>query len=185
MFQTSLSQIANVAIAPGSVDCVVISKNLAQLAEPVKLLQTIRLWLKPGGQVSCAVPNPHYWQAILGLLQGKHQDTLDVDDVQKIFTAANLQLFEMERYGGVSEDAKAFQEKLKPVLDAYKIPLANYEKRNTTEAYLVRAWKGEQLLKRLFVQTVMISTMARIRCGCINPIAVFARFRGSHRCPTL
>ncbi|WP_159790052.1 glycosyltransferase [Sodalinema gerasimenkoae] len=169
VFQTPLSQIANLAIAPGSIDCVVISRNLAQLAEPVKLLQTIRLWLKHHGQVICAVPNPHYWRAILGLLQGKHQDTLDVDDVQKIFTAANLQLFEMERYGDVTEESKAFQEKLKPVLDAYQIPLPNYEKRNQTEAYLVRAWKGEQLLKRLFVQTVMISTMASDQVRVYQP----------------
>ena len=169
VFQSSLSQIANLAIAPGSIDCVLISLNLAQVTEPVKLLQTLRLWLNPNGQVICAVPNPYYWQAILGLLQGQHQDTLDVNDVQKIFTAANLQLFEMERYGDGTEESAAFQKQLKPVLDAYKIPLNGYEKRSKTEAYLVRAWKGEQPLKRLFVQTVLISTMASDQVRVYQP----------------
>lgn len=169
IFYSPISQLANLNITLGSVDCVVISDNLAQVIEPVKLLQTIRLWLKQGGQVICAVLNPYHWRSILALLQGKHQDTFDVDNVQKIFSAANLQLFELERYEDVAEEAKAFQEKLKPVLDAYQIPLPNYEKRNQTEAYLVRAWKGEQPPKRLFVQTAMISKIASDQVRVYQP----------------
>ncbi|TVR04184.1 MAG: glycosyltransferase [Phormidium sp. GEM2.Bin31] len=169
VYPISIAKLANLVIAHGSIDCVLISKNLAQVTEPVKLLQTLRLWLKPGGQVICAVPNPHYWRAILALLQGKHRDAFDVDTVQKIFTAANLQLFEMERYGELTEEAKAFQEKLKPILTAYTIPQPNYEKRSITEAYLVRARHSDQPLKRLFVQTVMISTMASDQVRVYQP----------------
>ncbi len=169
VFYSPIPQLANLNIAPGSVDCVMISKNLAQLTEPVKLLQTIRLWLKQGGQVVCAVPNPHYWRAILGLLKGKHQDTLDVDDIQKNFAAANLKLFEMERCGDNTEEFREFKEKLKPVLDAYKIPADGYQKRSSTQAYLVRAWKEEQPPKRLFVQTAMISKIASDQVRVYQP----------------
>ncbi|MFO8038451.1 MAG: glycosyltransferase [Sodalinema sp.] len=164
-----IPQLANLTIAPGSVDGVLISKNLAQLTDPVKFLQTIRLWLKPSGQVICTIPNPHHWRAILGLLQGKHQDTLDVDDIQKCFLAAKLKIFEMERRGEDTEESRAFQETIKPVLDAYKISFEGYEKRNITEAYVVRACHGEQPLKRLFVQTVMISTIASDQVRVYQP----------------
>lgn len=169
VFYSAIPQLANLNIPHGSVDCVVISTNLAQVTEPVKLLQTICLWLKQGGQVVCAVPNPYHWRAILGLLQGKHQDTLDVDNIKRYFAAANLQIFEMERCPDTSGESEEFLGQVKPILDTYKIPVEAHQKRNQTAAYLVRAWKGDQPPKRLFVQTAMISKIASDQVRVYQP----------------
>lgn len=159
-FNTPFTQLDSLEIEAESVDCIVFSGNIAQYANSPRILEIAKTWLKNDGQFLTFVPNSHHWPNLLKKLKGDRIEAFEVETIKKLFQRANLSVFEMERCPDSSDDAKAFQDRIKPLLDAYDIDAEDYAKRAETEGYIVRAIKATQPIQRLLVQTLMISTMA-------------------------
>ncbi|PPT10979.1 Putative N-acetylgalactosaminyl-diphosphoundecaprenol glucuronosyltransferase [Geitlerinema sp. FC II] len=163
------SQLDRLEIPPNSVDCVVFSANLANVVDAVRLLKLARSWLKDNGQLLASIPNPNHWQQILDRFAGNSINAFDVATIKKVFAAAHLHIFEMERCRDSSKEAQQLQTQLASILDVYQIDRAQFAKRSETAAYIVRSLKLTQPLKRLLVQTLMISTMASDRVRVYQP----------------
>ncbi|MGC9502373.1 glycosyltransferase [Baaleninema sp.] len=162
-------QLDRLEIPPNSVDCVVFSANLARFVDAVGLLNTARSWLKDNGQLLASIPNPNHWKRILDRFAGNSVEAFDVATLRKVFAAAHLHIFEMERCRDSSDKAQQLQTQLESVLDTYSIDRSQFAKRSETDAYIVRSLKLVQPLKRLLVQTLMISTMASDRVRVYQP----------------
>lgn len=165
------------AIEPGSVDCLVFGDVLEHLADPWAVLQRQAAWLRPGGMLLTCVPNVQHWTLLIDLLRGRwryqDQGLLDrthlrfftLEGIVDLVKQAGLQVHDVQPRQFTGEDFPRFCQLLAPVVQALGVDPAQFEQQTAALQYVVRALRPGPPSPQLLLQTAVgeSSVCARVR----------------------
>jgi glycosyltransferase involved in cell wall biosynthesis len=187
--------IANLPIKPGEVDCFVYGDVLRSALDLETTLQQYNPWLKDDGQVVAYMPNPQYWLRIARFLQGNWDSEPEfitapdriyfagIDRIRKIFTATNLNLYEIQTdYPQLSpqqaEQLDKFQTLISPLVEYLGLQVANFHKVIRANAFVARALKSS-VPNRLLVQTFIAAAAGCARIRVYEPSSFLSAIPGT------
>ncbi|MGL5083529.1 MAG: glycosyltransferase family protein [Microcoleaceae cyanobacterium] len=167
-------------LAVGSIDCLLFDGTLAHFHHFSAVLSHQLDFLRDGGQVLTLIPNAQYWVNIVNLLRGKveplevarssfNPTSLTLDQIQHLFQAVELQIYEIQTRGQKDEQFQQFQHLLQPMVQALGIEPNRFATQTAAQRYVVRAIKSPQRPRRLLIQTLMMAPTACDRVRVLEP----------------
>ncbi|NJS10220.1 MAG: methyltransferase domain-containing protein [Microcoleus sp. CSU_2_2] len=170
------TDIENLDIAPGTVDCLVCGNLLPYLKNPWEVLKQYSALLHPDGQVLAIVPNVQYWRRIVNLLRGhwenadsKMQYWFTLESIKSLFAQAGLQVYEFQGKGQQTDNFVHFQQLLHPMIKALELTSSNFATETGAEYYVVRAAKSPIPPRRLLIQTIIMAPTGCDRVRVLEP----------------
>jgi hypothetical protein len=165
------------AVEPGSVDCLVYGDVLEHLADPWGLLARQAAWLRPGGMVLACVPNVQHWSLLADLLRGRwryqdeglldrtHLRFFTLEEILDLMGRAGLEVHDVQPRQLIGPDFARFCQLLAPVAQALGVAPAQFEQQTAALQYVVRALRPGPPRPRLLIQTAVgeSSVCARVR----------------------
>jgi 2-polyprenyl-3-methyl-5-hydroxy-6-metoxy-1,4-benzoquinol methylase len=168
-------------VESGSVDCLVYGDVLEHLLDPWAVLKRQAAWLQPQGEVVACIPNIQHWSIFVRLLQGKwdyqdeglldrtHLRFFTLDSIEKLFTQAGLQIFDIQTRPVVDAQFQHFQELIAPLVRAAGQDSARFAQQTAALQYVVRAVRAPAQLRRVAVHTLMAAPLACDNVRVLEP----------------